>query len=48
MTKKEIEQKRYGDGVPSILRRSTVYQELHFYRKSDVLVQLTKVFFSTS
>ena len=32
------------DGTPSILRKPTVYQELYFYRKSDVLVQLTKVF----
>lgn len=33
-----------GDGTPSILRKPTVYQDLYFYRKSDVLVQLTKVF----
>ena len=26
------------------MRKSTVYKELHFFRKSDVLVQLTKAF----
>lgn len=41
---KNIELQRYEDGVPSILRKKTVYTELHFYRKSDVLVQLTKAF----
>lgn len=41
---KNIELQRYADGVPSILRKATVYTELHFYRKSDVLVQLTKAF----
>ncbi len=41
---KKIELERYDDGTPSILRKVTVYKELHFYRKSDVLVQLTKVF----
>lgn len=30
--------------MPSVLRKATVYTELHFYRKSDVLVQLTKAF----
>ena len=41
---KNISLKRYDDGTPSIMRKATVYTELHFYRKSDVLVQLTKVF----
>lgn len=41
---KDINLKRYGDGTPSVMRKATVYTELHFYRKSDVLVQLTKVF----
>ena len=41
---KKIELKRYDDGMPSVLRKPTVYQALHFYRKSDVLVQLTKRF----
>ena len=36
--------RRYGNGTPSVLRTPTHYQELFFYRKSDVLVQLTKVF----
>ena len=35
---------RYGDGIPSVLRKQTLYTDLHFYRKSDVLVQLTKAF----
>jgi len=40
----KIELQRYQDGTPSILRKKTVYTELYFFRKSDVLVQLTKVF----
>lgn len=35
---------RYPDGTPSVLRKPTVYTELAFYQKSDVLIQLTKVF----
>ena len=42
--KKNIQLKRYDDGTPSIMRKATVYTDLHFYRKSDVLVQLTKAF----
>ena len=42
--KKNIPLKRYEDGTPSVMRKATVYTELHFYRKSDVLVQLTKAF----
>ena len=41
---KNIDLKRYDDGTPSVMRKAAVYTELHFYRKSDVLVQLTKVF----
>jgi len=41
---KEIHLNRYDDGMPSVMRKITVYTELHFYRKSDVLVQLTKSF----
>ena len=41
---KNIKLKRYDDGTPSIMRKATVYTDLHFYRKSDVLVQLTKSF----
>lgn len=40
----KIELQRYKDGAPSILRKKTVYTELYFFRKSDVLVQLTKAF----
>ena len=41
---KNISLKRYADGTPSVLRRATIYTDLHFYQKSDVLLQLTKVF----
>ena len=41
---KKIPLSRYSDGTPSVMRKSTVYKELHFFRKSDVLVQLTKAF----
>lgn len=44
MSPKDIPLNRYNDGVPSVLRKATVYTDLHFYRKSDVLVQLTKSF----
>lgn len=39
-----IDLEHYNDGVPSVLRKKTVYSDLFFYRKSDVLVQLTKAF----
>ena len=42
--RKNIQLQRHPDGMASVLRKKTVYTELHFYRKSDVLVQLTKVF----
>ena len=41
---KPVALQRHEDGVPSVLRKATVYTNLHFYRKSDVLVQLTKAF----
>ena len=41
---KNIDLNRYDDGTPSVMRKTTVYTKLHFYRKSDVLVQLTKAF----
>lgn len=44
MPTKNIQLQRYDDGTPSVLRKPTYYQTLHFYRKSEVLVQLTKVF----
>ena len=44
MSRKDVILNRYNDGVPSVLRKATVYTDLHFYRKSDVLVQLRKTF----
>lgn len=41
---KNIQLQRYPDGIPSVMRKATMYTQLHFYRKSDVLVQLTKAF----
>ena len=41
---KNINLQRYPDGTPSVLRKRTVYTDLYFYRKSDVLVQLTRTF----
>lgn len=41
---KNVSLRRYADGTPSIMRRATIYTDLHFYQKSDVLLQLTKVF----
>ena len=41
---KKIQLQRYADGTPSILRKAAVYQTFYFYQKSDVLVELTKVF----
>lgn len=41
---KNIQLQRYTDGTPSVMRKKTVYTELFFYQKSDVLVQLTKAF----
>jgi|GEM_PF-6159335 len=35
---KNIHLERYADGTPSILRKQTVYTELFFYRKSNVLI----------
>lgn len=35
---------RYADGTPSVLRKATIYTDLYFYRKGDVLVHLTKTF----
>ena len=34
----------YEDGTASSLRRRTIYTELRFYQRSDVLYQLTQVF----
>lgn len=40
----KIPLEHYDDGLPSSLRRATVYTKLGFYQKSDILVQLTKTF----
>ena len=34
----------YRNGRPSVLRKATVWQELNFYKRSDILYQLTVVF----
>ena len=34
----------YADGTASVMRKAVVYTELRFYRRSDVLYQLTQVF----
>lgn len=34
----------YCDGVPSILRKPTVWQGLNFYKRSDILYQMTVAF----
>lgn len=34
----------YRDGRPSVLRKPTVWQELNFYKRSDILYQLTVAF----
>lgn len=41
---KKVQLQRYSDGLPSVMRKKTVYTSLAFYQKSDVLIQLTKVF----
>ena len=34
----------YRDGRPSVLRKPTVWRELNFYKRSDILYQLTVAF----
>lgn len=34
----------YADGLPSVLRKPVVYQSLHFYKRADILYQLTAAF----
>ena len=34
----------YADGTASVMRKVVVYTELRFYKRSDVLYQLTQVF----
>ena len=40
----KIELQHHADGTPSILRKTVVYQELYFYKRSDILYQLTVAF----
>lgn len=40
----KIQLQRYADGTPSVLRKPVVYQSLYFYKRSDILYQLTVVF----
>ncbi len=42
--KKKPNVHHYEDGTASSLRRRTMYTELRFYQRSDVLYQLTQVF----
>lgn len=44
MAKQPINLVHYDDGTPSVMRKRTLYSELYFYRKSNVLLQLTKAF----
>lgn len=44
MESKNIKLERYADGMASVMRKPTVYAELGFYQKSDILIQLTKAF----
>ena len=41
---KNIRLQYHADGTPSVLRKAVVYQELYFYKRSDVLYQLTVAF----
>ena len=41
---KNIQLQHYADGTPSVLRKAVVYQELNFYKRSEVLYHLTVVF----
>jgi len=36
--------RHYADGTASVMRKAVVYTELRFYKRSDVLYQLTQVF----
>ena len=41
---KNIQLQHHADGTPSVLRKTVVYQELYFYKRSDILYQLTVAF----
>jgi len=42
--KKQPNVRHYADGTTSVLRKAVVYTELRFYKRSDVLYQLTQIF----
>jgi four helix bundle suffix protein len=42
--KKHPNIQHYADGTASVMRKAVVYTELRFYKRSDVLYQLTQVF----
>ena len=42
--KKPSSIQHYSDGTASVMRKAVVYTELRFYKRSDVLYQLTQVF----
>lgn len=41
---KDIPLQYHSDGTPSVLRKTVVYKELYFYKRSDILYQLTVAF----
>ena len=41
---KKVQLQHYADGTPSVLRKTVVYQELYFYKRSDILYQFTVAF----
>ena len=43
-SKKQPNIRHYADGTASVMRKAVVYTELCFYKRSDVLYQLTQVF----
>ena len=44
INKKQPNIRHYADGIASVMRKAVVYTELRFYKRSDVLYQLTQVF----
>ena len=44
MDRKVTPKLEYRDGRPSVLRKPTVWRELNFYKRSDILYQLTVAF----
>ena len=44
INKKQPNIRHYADGTASVMRKAVVYTELRFYKRSDVLYQLTQVF----